>query len=100
MRVGSADGNTVKTHYDIRLSNAEAAVLLQLARRLRDEPAFAAQLNVKSFAASPRFTICVMPGANATGAAQVSLAGIGGGTDWVTVSVKSPVVFVVVSTAM
>jgi hypothetical protein len=35
----------VKTHYDIRLSSAEAAVLLQLARRLRDEPGFAAQMN-------------------------------------------------------
>jgi hypothetical protein len=31
-------------HHDIRLSIAEAAVLFELARRLRDDPAFAEQL--------------------------------------------------------
>jgi hypothetical protein len=31
-------------HHDIRLSDSEAAVLLELARRLRNEPALAAQL--------------------------------------------------------
>jgi hypothetical protein len=36
----------VKHHrVDIRLTGAEAAVLLELARRLRDEPALASQLN-------------------------------------------------------
>jgi hypothetical protein len=32
-------------HHDIRLSNAEAVVLLELARRLRDDPALAEQLS-------------------------------------------------------
>jgi hypothetical protein len=32
-------------HHDVRLSPAEAAVLLQLARRLRDETSLANQLN-------------------------------------------------------
>jgi hypothetical protein len=32
-------------HHDIRLSDAEAAVLFELARRLRDDPALAEQLN-------------------------------------------------------
>jgi hypothetical protein len=32
-------------HHDIRLSNAEAVVLLELARRLRDDPSLADQLS-------------------------------------------------------
>jgi Holliday junction resolvase len=32
-------------HHHIRISDAEAAVLLRLARRLRDDPALATQLN-------------------------------------------------------
>jgi hypothetical protein len=31
-------------HHDIRLSNAEAIILLELARRLRDDPSLADQL--------------------------------------------------------
>jgi hypothetical protein len=34
-----------QSSFDIRLSSAEAIVLLELARRLRDEPALADQLN-------------------------------------------------------
>jgi hypothetical protein len=43
---GPADEVHVKhLRHDIRLSNAEATLLLELARRLRDEPELASQLN-------------------------------------------------------
>jgi hypothetical protein len=57
-----------QSSFDIRLSNAEAIVLLELARRLRDEPALSDQLNPAEQVVVTNLTEVLAGALHATGA--------------------------------